>query len=132
MDALDALRDAIQQNKPITYTNNDKPCSSLAEATAIQLSSKSFPKETLTRLRKANAPTTTNDPETEPDSFHRLDAVLLVWLLRERGVTEYMQSARSHQLLGALVSSTRRKTLVEWLEGASARHTDIAPLQSKP
>ena len=131
MDALNALRDAIRSKAHIKYEKDGEPCSSLPEALSIVLPSGTFPKTTPTRLRKPNAPPTASDPEKEPGSFYRLDAVLLVWTLREAGVAEYMQNARSHQLLGALVSNTERKALGEWLEGRTDTYKNLVPLQSE-
>lgn len=130
MDALNALRDAIRAKAEIKYSNDKGPSSSLSEASSIVVPSGTFPKDTPTRLRKPNAPQSASDPKAEPTSFYRLDAVLLVWTLRDAGVAEYMQSARSHQLLGALVTNTERKPLVEWLEGRTNTYKNLVPLES--
>lgn len=132
MDALQALQDAIRLKTEIKFSNDNGPCSKLSESKTIIFPSASFSKDTPTRLRKPNAPQSASDPTAEPSSFYRLDAVLLAWTLKDAGVAEYMQSARSHQLLNALVANVDRKSLVEWLEGRVPTLRNLISLKCKP
>jgi parafibromin len=135
-DVLLALKNAIQSKSPITYKNNGGPASNLSSASHIVLSSAlSFPKNTPTRLRnsgRTGAPSSTShDPQANPSDFFTLEAVYLVWLLRDASAADYVRQAREHGLVTGFVSITERKSLVDWLEGRTSTHDKIVPLASK-
>ncbi|KAI5118417.1 hypothetical protein M0805_005501 [Coniferiporia weirii] len=130
-DPLYALRDAIRAKRPVSYSNADGPCQTLASATHLVLSpapALTLPKDTPTRLRKPDA--TGASPLVAPADFFRIDAVLLAWLLRDASAAEYMKHARENGLLGAFVSNTERKGVAEWLDGRTSHYKGIVQLES--
>ncbi|EIN07888.1 RNA polymerase II-associated protein [Punctularia strigosozonata HHB-11173 SS5] len=129
-DPLIALQEAIKAKKPITYASDGSPTPSLASASHIVLStSLALPKSTPTRLRRPGA--TSTDPTASPQDFFSLEAVYLAWLLREASSAEYMKQARENGLPVGFVSVTERKGLVDWLEGRTASHERVVPLQGE-
>ncbi|KAL5533452.1 CDC73 [Sanghuangporus sanghuang] len=136
-DPLNTLRDATRGKQLITYANNSGACQSLADASSIVFrpspsssNTISFPKDTPTRILKPDRDPRDITPQSDPNAFFRLDAVLLAWLLRNASVGEYMQRVRESKLLGAFVSNTDRKGLAEWLDGKTATYKGVVPLES--
>ncbi|KAH9842453.1 RNA polymerase II-associated protein [Rhodofomes roseus] len=126
-DPLVALRGAIKAQSNITYSDGSNSTSSLASATHIVLSpTSSFPKSTLTRLRKPGASSV--NPTPSPRTFFTLQAVYLAWLLRKSSVAEYVKQAREHGLTVGFVSVTERKNVVDWLEGKTSELDGLVPL----
>lgn len=135
-DPLLALRHAIKTKSEINYVSSTgEPVASLQAATHVQLGSS--PSTTLrkaapTRVRKpsaaaAAAASAMSDPESAPGDFVTLEALLVAWLARDASVAEYMKQVRDAGI-GAFVSITERKGVVEWLEGKVADHERIVPL----
>ncbi|KAL5490636.1 CDC73 [Sanghuangporus weigelae] len=136
-DPLNTLRDATRGKQLVTYANDAGPCQSLADASSIVFhpspssnNTISFPKDTPTRILKPDRDASNITPQSDPNAFFRLDAVLLAWLLRNASVGEYMQRMRESKLLGAFVSNTDRKGLAEWLDGKTATYKGVVPLES--
>ena len=92
----------------------------LSSCTPIVLApGRSFPKATPTRVR--SSPT--------EQTFWRLDAIYVAWLLRAAPAAEYMRQAREHGLAVGFVSVMERKGIVDWLEGKADNHERIVPLE---
>ncbi|RDB19338.1 Cell division control protein 73 [Hypsizygus marmoreus] len=118
-DALESLQQAIKSRYPITYSNSTGPCSSLLNATHLNVSpSISLPKSSPTRFRTASG----------PSDFFSVEAIYLAWLLRDAPGAEYMKQARENGLAVGFVGVTERKSVVDWLEGRISDHERIAPL----
>jgi parafibromin len=126
-DPLIALRSAIHSKFEIKYTSSSAvSVSSLHAAAILQLSpTLTLPKATPTRFRKPSA--TSLDPNAAPNDFVTLEALLVAWLARDASVAEYMKQVREAGI-GAFVSITERKGVVEWLEGIVTDHERIVPL----
>ncbi|KAF8485630.1 RNA polymerase II-associated protein [Gautieria morchelliformis] len=126
-DPLIALRSAIQAKYDISYASiSGEVVSSLQAATDLRLSpTLSLPKATPTRFRKPSAAAL--DPHTAPNDFVTLESLLVAWLARDASVAEYMKQVREAGI-GAFVSITERKGVVEWLEGKVQDHERIVPL----
>lgn len=122
-DPLLALRQAIKSKTRIGYVSSSGDVvPTLQDATALRLSgSLTLPKATPSRFRK---PTATG---AEPGDFVSLEALYVAWLARDAPVAEYMRYVREAGV-GAFVSITERKGVVEWLEGRVTEHERIAPL----
>ena len=142
-DALNTLRNAARSGHAITYANSSGKCDSLADATHIVFhpssnssstssseNAISLPKDTATRLLKADRSAAGITPQSDSSAFFRLDAVLLAWTHRNAGVGDYMQRVRECKLLGAFVSNTDRKGLAEWLKGSTSAYKGVVPLES--
>lgn len=122
-DVLNALRDAISRNQPITFLDGSTPSTSLTPGTThIVLSpTLTVPRNTPTRFRRS-ATSTATDPEANPKDFVSLEALLLVWTLRSSAAGDYVRQARA---VPGYVAVTDRKGIVEWLEGKRAEHENI-------
>jgi parafibromin len=129
-DSLLALRQAIKSKSQVTYiSSSGETVTTLQEAIDICLSpTLSLPKSTPSRFRKPAA--TASDPSTAPNDFVTLEALYVAWLARDASVAEYMKQVREAGI-GAFVSITERKGVVEWLEGKTTDHERIAPLAGK-
>ena len=126
-DPLIALRSAIKAKFEVKYVGNSgENVASLQAATGVRLSlTTTLPKATPTRFRKPSS--TASDPGTAPNDFVTLESLLVAWLARDASVAEYMKQVREAGI-GAFVSITERKGVVEWLEGKAADHERIVPL----
>ncbi|KAF8063554.1 RNA polymerase II-associated protein [Lyophyllum atratum] len=125
-DALLSLRQAIKSKDPITYSNDDGPCSSLPSATHLVVSpSISLPKSSPTRYLKTGVTSASG-----PSDFFSVEAVYLAWLLRDAAGADYMKQARENGLAVGFVSVTERKNVVDWLEGRINDTPRIVPLAS--
>ncbi|KAG6813366.1 hypothetical protein H0H92_011632 [Tricholoma furcatifolium] len=122
-DALLILRQAIKSKEPITYADDNGPCSSLLNASKLVISSASLPKSSPTRYLKTGVTTAAG-----PSDFFSLEAVYLAWLLRDAGGAEYMKQARENGLAVGFVSVTERKNVVDWLEGRMHENSRIVSL----
>lgn len=114
-DVLSALRQTIKSKTPISFTNDQGPCSAPSAATHIVLLSGSVPKSAETRYRRAT------------QDFYTVEALYLAWSLRDAAVAEYMKQMRENGLTAGYVSVTERKTVVDWLEGRIPDHDRIEP-----
>lgn len=121
MDALNDLRQAVTSKNPISYSNTQGPCSSLAAATHIVLPSGSIPKSTATRYRRAGT------SGSSPQDFYTIEALYLAWHLRDAAGAEYMKQTRENGLTVGFVSVTERKIVVDVLEGRLSGHDRIGP-----
>lgn len=130
-DPLIALRSAIKTKFEVKYTSSSGEfLPSLQAAANLQLSpTLTLPKATPTRFRKPSA--TSSDPNAAPNDFVTLESLLVAWLARDASVAEYMKQVREAGI-GAFVSITERKGVVEWLEGVVTDHERIVPLAGKP
>ena len=129
-DVLLALRQAIKQKNPVTYTNDSGPVSSFSSATHIVLSSTiTLPKSAPTRLRKPG--TTSTDPQSNPQDFFALGAVYLAWLLRDASSAEYMKQVRENGYTVGFVSVTERKAVADWLEDKTQTLSGLVPIEGK-
>ncbi|KAJ8495003.1 hypothetical protein ONZ51_g1972 [Trametes cubensis] len=129
-DALLALRQAIKQKNPVTYTNDSGPVSSFSSATHIVLSSTiTLPKSAPTRLRKPG--TTSTDPQSNPQDFFALGAVYLAWLLRDASSAEYMKQVRENGYTVGFVSVTERKAVADWLEDKTQTLSGLVPIEAE-
>ncbi|KAG8898699.1 accessory factor associated with RNA polymerase II [Tulasnella sp. 403] len=125
MDALNALRETIQAQRPISYFADGKPTTSLQAATHIVLSpTTTLPKSTPTRWRRD---ATATDPHAEPQRFFALDALVLTWSTRNENAATYMRQATTSGV--NYVSLTDRKAVVDWLEGKVDVSDKVAPVQ---
>jgi parafibromin len=126
-DPLIALRSAIQAKYDVSYVSGSgEAVLSLQAATDLRLSpTLTLPKAAPTRFRKPSA--TALDPHTAPNDFVTLESLLVAWLARDASVAEYMKQVREAGI-GAFVSITERKGVVEWLEGKVLDHERIVPL----
>lgn len=120
-DPLNELRQAVTSKSTITYSNTQGPCTSLAAATHIVLSSGNIPKSTPTRYRRAGT------SGSSPQDFYAVEALYLAWLLRDAAGAEYMKQSRENGLTVGFVSVTERKAVVDWLEGRISDHDHIGP-----
>jgi parafibromin len=125
-DALNALRDATINNRPITFLNDTEPSTALTPATThIVLSPNlTVPRSKPTRFRRSAAGAAT-DPDVAPGEFVSIEALLLVWTLKSASAGDYMRQARA---VPGYVAITERKGIVEWLEGKRAEHENIVPI----
>lgn len=119
MDPLDALRSAIRANSPITYLDTaGANVPTLNSASSIYFGSSSFPRDTPTRLQRANAAV-------------RLDAIIFAWIARDASAGDYVRQAREAGIgLGGAISNTERRAVAEWLEGKTDVLNGLVPLQS--
>lgn len=127
-DPLLALRSAIKAKFDVKYTSGSgELVSSLQAAANLHLSpTLTLPKATATRFRKPSA--TALDPNAAPNDFVTLESLLVAWLARDASVAEYMRQVREAGI-GAFVSITERKGVVEWLESdVVTDHERIVPL----
>lgn len=125
-DPLLALRRAITSNAKIHFTKGSETVSSLPQATHIVLSpGVTFPKDTITRMRKSGAVST--DPKANPEDFIQLQAVFLAWHLKDASGADYMRRNRDNGVPVGFVNIAERKNLVEWLEGKVNDLERIAP-----
>jgi hypothetical protein len=117
MDVLGALRDAIAQQRPITYLEGSTPATALTPATThIVLSpSLTVPRNAPTRFKK-DAASSATDPESAPGEFFTVEALLLAWTLKNAGGGEYIRQTKTKGVAGS-VGITARGRVVEWLEG---------------
>ncbi|KAB5595192.1 Cell division control protein 73 [Ceratobasidium theobromae] len=122
-DVLNALRDAISRNQPITFLDGSTPSTSLTPGTTHIVLSPTLTvlRNTPTRFRRS-ATSTATDPEANPKDFVSLEALLLVWTLRSSAAGDYVRQARA---VPGYVAVTDRKGIVEWLEGKRAEHENI-------
>ncbi|QRW26836.1 Cdc73 family RNA polymerase II accessory factor [Rhizoctonia solani] len=117
MDVLGALRDAISQQRPITFLEGTTPTTTLTAATThIVLSpSLTVARNAPTRFKK-DASSSATDPESAPGEFFTIEALLLAWTLKNAGGGDYIRQTKTKGVAGS-VGITDRGRVVEWLEG---------------
>lgn len=131
-DALSALRDAIQARFSISYvTASNEPTTTLANASSLVLGpSLILPKSSPTRLRKPGQ--TGTDWNASPQEFYPLEAVFLVWNLRDAASGDYMRAVKEAGVtLASMVAITEKSSVIEWLEGRLLDHPNILPSQGE-
>lgn len=131
MDPLQALRQTVQAQQPITYlTDESTPSETLQVATHIGLGPNDlrFPKTAATRYQRPSA--TRRDWVAHPEDFFTLQAIILAYVSKDLSTAEYLKRARdTFAGATAFVSVTDRAPLVEWLEGKSQTLERLVPLQ---
>ncbi|KAG8933745.1 accessory factor associated with RNA polymerase II [Tulasnella sp. 419] len=134
-DVLLILRQSIKNKFPISYVKDGTSTSALSGATHIAISpSVTVPRSTATRWRKpdssgASGTAPAMDPKSEPERFFSVDAIVLVWTVKDGTAADYMRQARD---MPGFVSLTDRKAVVDWLEGKEVDSDKIAPLSEEP
>ncbi|KAG8790448.1 accessory factor associated with RNA polymerase II [Ceratobasidium sp. 428] len=125
-DALNALRDATANNRPITFLENNVSSTALTPATTHVVLSPTVtvPRSKPTRFRRS-AGSTATDPDANPGEFISIEALVLLWTLKSASASDYMRQARA---VPGYVTITERKGIVEWLEGKRAEHENIVPI----
>ena len=132
VDALSALRDAIQTRFSISYvTASNEPTTTLSNASSLVLGpSVTLPKSGPTRLRKPGQ--TGTDWNISPQEFYTLEAVFLAWHLRDAATGEYMRAVKEAGVpLASMVAITEKSGVVEWLEGRMLDHPNILALHGE-
>ncbi|KAF8758565.1 RNA pol II accessory factor, Cdc73 family, C-terminal [Rhizoctonia solani] len=119
MDVLGALRDAISQQRPITFLEGTTPTTTLTAATThIVLSpSLTVARNAPTRFKK-DASSSATDPESAPGEFFTIEALLLAWTLKNAGGGDYIRQTKTKGVAGS-VGITDRGRVVEWLDNTS-------------